>query len=362
MPPDRYSKRRYLEAKRAVDDRALNRRVVDRFADALPERPGESVDDASADREDEVEGDASADRPPLRIVEIGCGLGAMASRLLEWDVLPERVEYTAVDADPECIAAAGDRIARRARGAGYAAERSDGGPTVGVEQSDAADPDGVRDRLVFRRGSRRVDLRLAVTDAIDLLARTDRTWDVAIGQAVFDLLDLDRAVPLIADALGGGAGDDGHGTGTADRGGLLYAPITFDGGTTFHPPVDRELDDRIERRYHRHMDEGRETPGGSRAGRRLLDAVRRFDGTESGADGGTVLAAGSSDWVVYPPYEGDEAYFLHHLVRTVGGALADDPAIDPELLDRWERDRHERIDRGELTYVAHQLDVAARLR
>jgi hypothetical protein len=67
--------------------------------------------------------------------------------------------------------------------------------------------------------------------------------------------------------------------------------------------------------------------------------------------------------VVHPvagAYPADEAYFLHFIVHTMHGALHDDPAIADapgiEAFARWIAARHAQIDRGELIYIAHQLD------
>jgi hypothetical protein len=117
------------------------------------------------------------------------------------------------------------------------------------------------------------------------------------------------------------------------------------------------VDDAIARRYHDHMDRIRDG-GHSRAGRRLLDAARRRDGLE-------LLAAGGSDWVVRPrdgEYPDDEAYFLHHVVDTVDGALSAHPDADDDARRRWVRRRHAQVDAGELIYVAHQIDALGRVR
>jgi hypothetical protein len=82
-----------------------------------------------------------------------------------------------------------------------------------------------------------------------------------------------------------------------------------------------------------------------------------------------VLAAGGSDWVVHPrddDYPDDEAYFLHHLVRTVEGALVDETGLteetglDDDAFAEWVAARHRDVAAGELALVAHNLDVLAR--
>lgn len=73
----------YLLAKRAIDDRSLNRQVYGKLASRLAKRPL---------------------NPPLRILEAGAGVGTMVTRLLEWGLL-RNAEITAIDQDAETIAA-----------------------------------------------------------------------------------------------------------------------------------------------------------------------------------------------------------------------------------------------------------------
>jgi hypothetical protein len=76
-----------------------------------------------------------------------------------------------------------------------------------------------------------------------------------------------------------------------------------------------------------------------------------------------LLSAGSSDWVVFPDrgrYPDDEAHFLHHIVHTIDCELKTHPSLDPSAFQAWIAARHRQIDAGELTYIAHQLDVLAR--
>lgn len=267
--------RRYLHAKRTVDDRALNRRVLDRLREELPDGP-------------------------LRVVEVGAGVGTGIVRLLDWDVLPDDVSYTAIDERPGNVAAAREHLLDR-----------------GFEE------DGDR----FRRGDASVSL--VVGDAFETLGVGDE-YDLLVAQAFLDLVDLNEALPVLFDALA--------------PNGLAYFPITFDGGTVFEP--EHPLDDRVVGAYHRDMDR----EGSSRTGRRLLSTV-------PGA-GGEVLAAGGSDWIVYPPYSADERVFLAHILDTIEGALADELGDD---LQKWLAARRRQLHDGELTYIAHQLDVLVRV-
>ena len=72
-----------------------------------------------------------------------------------------------------------------------------------------------------------------------------------------------------------------------------------------------------------------------------------------------ILAAGASDWVVYPAqgaYPADEQYFLHFILGFVEQSLAGFPALQPVAFKNWIARRREQIDCGELVYIAHQMD------
>jgi SAM-dependent methyltransferase len=239
---------------------------------------------------------------PVRVLEVGAGIGTMIERAIDHGLFAQ-AHYTAVDAQPANIAAA-------------------------------------RQRLGVRPSKWHITLHTA--DLFDFLQdHATEQWDVLIAHAVLDLLDLPSALPALLGAL--------------RPGGLSYFTLNFDGNTIFQPEFDPAFDQQIETLYHRTMDE-RQTQGrpsgDSRTGRHLLPALRQA--------GVTLLAAGSSDWVVFPGphgYVGDEAYFLRFIVETVGRALGCHPGLDPARLAHWLTTRRAQIERGELIYIAHQLDV-----
>jgi SAM-dependent methyltransferase len=277
MAPIEYTFTRYLSAKKSVDDRALNSHVWQTLVAALPDGP-------------------------LRVLEIGSGIGTMAERLVERGVLTGGT-YTAVDAEPANTAAA------RAR----------------LQALPAA-----------------VELELVTDDAFSFatLEQGRRAWDALIAHAFLDLVDVTQALPRLLALL--------------RPGGLCYFTINFDGATILEPAIDPALDAQIEALYHQTMDEritnGRPS-GDSRTGRHMFGHLRR-----AGVD---VLAAGSSDWVVFAAaggYPEDEAYFLHFIIHTLHQALAGHPALDGRLFEAWIAQRHAQIEAGTLVYVAHQLD------
>jgi len=289
---------RYLAAKRTVDDRALDRGVLDRLAATATRLDGESGERA------------------LRVLDVGAGTGATLERLVERDVLPAAVEYTLVDRQAANVDAARERLPQWAADTGH-------------------DVIEIGDGLRLEADERRIEVGFAAADAFEYV-ETD-AWDLLVGQAFLDLFDTRQAF----DALRGGL----------RPGGCWYFPITFDGGTVLRPTVDADLDARIERAFHAHIDDG----GDSHAGRHLLAHASEID---------TVLAAGGSDWVVHPrsgEYPDDEAFFLRYIVDTIAGALDETGQFCQATLAGWAAARHRQIDRGELVYVAHQLDVLGRV-
>jgi hypothetical protein len=140
--------------------------------------------------------------------------------------------------------------------------------------------------------------------------------------------------------------------------GLLFLSLNFDGDTVLLPAITPDFDDRVIRLYHRSMDErtvdGRPA-GDSRTGRRLL--IRLLQCKTD------ILAAGASDWIVYPRrrrYPRRESYFLHHIVHTIDEELAHHPEIDPDRFKAWIAKRHAQIENGELVFMAKHIDVLAR--
>lgn len=293
----------FLTAKRTVEDRALNRPVFERFVTELA---------------------ACSGSDPVRIVEIGAGTGSMITRLAEWNALPPRVSYRAVDIDADTIDTARQQLPEQLAAAGYVVDQTS-------------------DRLIATQreengSEKRLELSFEVDDGFSI---TDEA-DAVIASAVLDLVELEASVHDLKGVL--------------SEDGLLYAPITFNGRTSFTPVVP--LDGRIEQLYHRHMDEVRDQLGGSRAGQQLL--------SELPAAGYQILDTGGSDWVIHPvdgEYPAAESTVLSHLLATIDSALADYPpeVIDPTTRSEWIRTRTKQLERGELTLVAHHLDVLAQL-
>jgi SAM-dependent methyltransferase len=256
-----------------------------------------------------------------RVLEIGAGLGTMVARLLDWGVVGAG-EYVLLDADLQLL-----ECSRR--------WLTDWAAARGV-RSDLL-PDGVQ------VGDLRVRLVHAELGGY-LEAAPVELADVLIANAVLDLVDVPAVLPGLLRLL--------------VPGGVYWFTINYDGESIFAPGYHH--DDQVMRAYHRDMDEriryGRPA-GESRTGRGLFHHLR-----DAGAP---ALAAGSSDWVVYPASDGsypaDEAYFLRSILDTIRDALRNrQDWVEPADLADWLAVRYRQLAAGELVYIAHQLDFAGR--
>ncbi len=242
----------------------------------------------------------------LSILEIGAGIGTMVQRLHEHYLL-HFTQYTAIDAEATNILEARRRL----------------------------------QNLPFSP-----HLELETSDLFDFIRREQgqRQWDLLIAHAFLDLMDVPRTLPQLFTLL--------------RPGGLFYFTINFDGGTILQPAIDPTFDTLVEALYHRTMDEritAGQPSGDSQAGRHLFQQLRQV--------GAEILAAGSSDWVVFAGADGypaDEAFFLHFIVQTMNNALRNDPELDSRRFASWIAQRHAQIEAGELVYIAHQLDFVGR--
>jgi hypothetical protein len=208
-----YPYARYLAAKKSVDDRALDRRVLAELCRLMP-----------------------AGAP--RILEIGAGLGTMVARLLEWRIISAG-EYTLLDVDGQLL-----RDSRAWLG-DWAADRG-----VPVERL----PDGLQ------LGALRV--RMVQAELGDHLeAGHGEPAEVLIANAFLDLVDVPAVLPGLFRSL--------------VPGGLYWFTVNFDGDSIFQP--DHPCDDDVLGAYHASMDGrtrfGRPA-GESRTGRHLFRHLR----------------------------------------------------------------------------------------
>ena len=298
---------RYLSSKKSVDDRALNNHVRDTLAEALPENSPEA---------------------PVKVLELGAGIGTMIERLVDWRLL-SFADYTAVDSDANCVGECRRRMARWAAAEGFEFSL------------------GPKNTALIRAQESELLLKFLQADVYDLLAleNTGPQWDLGIAHAFMDVVDIGEVLPRFCDIV--------------RPGGLLYLTLNYDGETIFLPELNRAFERQIMQLYNRSMDDrilgGRKT-GGCQTGRKLFSHLKAVNAA--------VLAAGGSDWIVFPSsqaYPQDESNFLHFILDTIHTELKGHPAVDQTAFDSWIQKRHGQVESAELIFIAKNLDLLAQV-
>jgi hypothetical protein len=73
---------------------------------------------------------------------------------------------------------------------------------------------------------------------------------------------------------------------------------------------------------------------------------------------------GASDWVVHAlngKYPDEEAYFLNFILHFFEESLTGHAELDAGAFANWLKERRAQIERGELVYIAHQMDFLAKV-
>lgn len=244
-----YSFQRYLLSKQTVDDRALNKDVLNRLRILLPP-------------------------DPVSMIEVGAGIGTMLKRLIEWKVLCTG-EYTLVDEQQDNIRYAREWIPQWAAAEGMSVGR------IGPDQLHLGDQ------------TRDIRIHLVTADVFDFVRENESPADVLIANAFLDLLPLPESLAVLF----------------ALTKSLAWFTINFDGMSTLQPVIDRMLDAQIERLYHATMD-ARLTGGDSQTGRKLFEHLRsmRAEILATGASDWVVFAQDGE----YPADEKYFLHFILH--------------------------------------------------
>ena len=290
-----YSFPHYLLSKQSVDDRALNRDVLNTLKANMPSTP-------------------------IDIIEVGAGIGTMLTRLVQWGLIAY-ANYLIIDNMAENIEYAQAWIPLWAVEAGLSVER--------IEQNQLRVFDQTRD----------IQIQFQQADIFEFIKKNPPKHDLLIAHAVLDLFPMPESLPKLLSLTKG----------------LAWFTIIFDGVTTFEPTIDAALDEKIERLYHHTMDT-RPTGGDSKSGRHLFGHLKNTKAE--------ILAAGASDWVVYAKngkYPADEAYFLNFILHFFEESLTNHPELNADDFSCWLKERRAQIERGELVYIAHQMDFLVRV-
>jgi SAM-dependent methyltransferase len=299
-----YSFIRYLECKAAIDNQSLNSRVWGRLSKALGKYN------------------------LVRILEVGAGIGTMLERMVVANLF-QRATYTGLDISAENISYAKARLPVWANKNGFRVQATSGG------------------FFQLDRNTQTISVEFRSADALEYAQQPNNrdAYDLLIAHAFLDLVDIPSLLPRLFDLL--------------DPEGLFYLTINYDGLTILEPPTDRDLDRQVLELYHETMDirmTNGMPSGDSQTGRRLFNHIRKA--------GGRILAAGSSDWVVFAGENGfteDEVYFLHFIIHTISHALQSHPKLDLQAFQEWIHIRHTQVDSAELVYIAHQMDFLGKI-
>ncbi len=293
---------RYLAAKKSIDDRSLNHQVWQALCRELPQ---------------------SAATEPARIVEIGAGIGTMFQRIVDRGLLTGPASYLVTDSDPRQLDAARQYLGQWAKKRGHLLSWMD--EQHGRLQTADAD----------------IQLTLKAAGAEQLAGDRDQSdpFHLLIAHAVLDLIDFPFLLPQLISRL--------------RVGGLAYLTCNFDGETIFLP--EAEDDRQVVDIYHGSMEA--RLKGASHTGRRLLSFLQ-----QPNID---LLAAGSSDWFVFPRqgvYREEENFFLHTIIDMVAKELAKKggPQEQRQKHSAWVELRHRQVAAGELTFIARHIDLLAR--
>lgn len=281
----------------------------------------QSVDDRALNKDVLATLKAHLPPAPFSIVEVGAGIGTMLVRLLRWEILSD-VEYLLIDEMADNVAFGMGFVSKWAEENGFRVL------SLGSDTLHLSNP------------SRSITAKFIHANMFDFISSRPSPADLLIAHAVLDLLPLPESLPKLFSL-------------TKD---LAWLTINFDGSSILEPAIDPALDRRIELLYHKTMDR---RPGGgdSQSGRNLFTYL-----DQAKAD---ILEAGSSDWVVYPQqgkYTADEAAFLQYILGFFEESLTAHPDLDTGKFSRWLNTRRNQIAKGELVYIAHQLDFLVRVR
>ena len=206
----------YLLSKQTVDDRALNKDVLNALRVNLSPRP-------------------------VTMIEVGGGIGTMLKRLIQWGILCNG-QYILVDEMEMNIAYARDWIPQWATGVGLRVES--------FGQNWLRVCDETRDILI----------NLEHADVFEFIQGNREPADLLIANAFLDLLPMPGSLEKLFSLTNS----------------LAWLTLNFDGMTTLEPVINNSLDKKIERLYHKTMDM-RPTGGDSHTGRKLFEYLRSID-------------------------------------------------------------------------------------
>lgn len=264
---------KYLDAKKAIDDRSLNKEVWNEFSGWVKSRKSETEN--------------------FKVLEIGAGIGTMIERLLDASLLT-KCHYIALEPEGPFKEAAKLRLQAWAEIRGL---------TFRVRSSNSwlLSGDGLD-----------VTIEWLVKSAENITNLfKDKSFDLLLSHAVIDLLPVPDIMPNIIKKL--------------QEQGAYYFSLNFSGSTKFDP--QHKHDDVISRHYHADMD--KRFPE--------LDWQPSLTGLELSNNMEMhrckTAAEGESDWLLGK----DDQIFIENILETVNKALLGLPGLDAWFAKRIEQ-------------------------
>jgi ubiquinone/menaquinone biosynthesis C-methylase UbiE len=264
---------KYLDVKKSIDDKSLNKLVWDSFANWM----------ISENEQNQT----------LKVLEIGAGIGTMIERLLDASLL-KHCHYVALEPELSFQDAAKFRLMTWANTQGVSFEIS---------------PEGLW-LLHSKQLNVTIEWVKAEADKIDQLF-DNKNFNLILSHAVIDLLPVPEIMPIILKKL-------------TQKGGFYFS-VNFSGETKFFP--NDQSDDDIANNYHKDMDA--RFPG--------LDWQPSLTGEELPKwlqnHGCKNVIDGESDWNLGSADE----LFIKNILDTIKKALKDTPGLEEWLTKRYEQ-------------------------
>lgn len=271
----------WLDLRESADHRARNKDVLDACAAHL------------------------ATRDPVRVVDLGCGLGSNLRALAPH--LPPRQSWRLADHDPVLLAAARERLIRWA------------------DKIDDSNGDAVR----LGRGALTIDVEFVQIDLARSFDHVLRDADLVTAAALFDLVSPSWMQRFVAQV--------------AQRRASFYTVLTYDGEETWSPPDPRDADMLVAFHAHQARDKGFGPAAGPRATALL---ARLFE------EQGYGLASGKSPWRLTQA----DRPLIATLADGVAGACAETGLVDPGTIREWRAAREKaEVEIGHVDLFARPL-------
>ena len=262
---------KYLDVKKSIDDRSLNKIVWEHFSNWV----------LSRNEQDST----------LNVLEIGAGIGTMFERLLEASLL-QKCHYIALE--PEAMF----KVVALSRFKGWASKHNC------IFQ--------ISSKGLWHISNKELDIEIEWIEAdaskIDQLFGNE-SFDLLLSHAVIDLLPVPTIMPIILEKL--------------KARGACYFSLNFSGNTEFYPAHDS--DHKISELYHLDMDS--RFPNldwqPSLTGRALPIWLKKY-GCEQVVDGESNWELGKGDGL-----------FITNILDTIKKALAGFPGLETWLSSRY---------------------------